>query len=108
MGTILIHSCSSDTCGERPWCDDDLVGSLRLYAPFIKRFCIGLEKLTIFAGKDRDHMQPLSSYTCEEALLGLLNNEIRQIDSPKELVVLDEDGERSLPVAKKTTTWFRK
>ncbi|TAQ91053.1 hypothetical protein B7494_g587 [Chlorociboria aeruginascens] len=43
-GTILIHKCDFE-CS--PGCDDDLLKSIRLYVPFIEKFCPNLRTLTL-------------------------------------------------------------
>jgi len=69
------------------------VRNTRLYIPFIKHFCTGLEKLTIIATAKQNiqsfaHLlDPNGPQTYEEALAEHLSNDRRKIPSLKELVV---------------------
>jgi len=100
-----LHTCQG-TCSVL--CEDDLVGSIRLYIKLIKKFCPGLEKLTICASLHEfawPHADPEGLQTEHEAVLSLLENEIREIDSLKELIVLGA-GDHILEIAKEACKWF--
>jgi hypothetical protein len=111
----MLHTCYPDIYGTEP-CDDDLVGSIRLHIPFIKWFCTGREKLTIIATTKQKIQSfarlsdPNGPQTCEEALAELLSNDLREIPSLKEPVVLDSSfaNEPSIGHAEDAIQWFQK
>jgi hypothetical protein len=108
-GTVKIHSCELQ-CRK---CPEDLVSSLRIYVPFIKELCTGVEKLVIYAEKDyifasHPQVDPESLKDWEHALLPLLENEIRQISSLKVLeVYCERDNSQVAGFAIPTATFFR-
>ena len=79
-GVCMRHMyCPQETC--RKECDVDLIGCLRAYIPFIKRFCTGLEKLVLHTKEDKRFEHDPSCYSDsmpksrEEAILSFLQNE---------------------------------
>jgi len=117
-GTIKLHLCSVDCLGSEA-CDDDLVWSLQLYIPFIQKFCTAVEKLTLCVDEDVQlatnmHLYPPGHpLTYEEALLPLLCNGIREIESLKEIAIIHggwspEDNNIDLRVFKPAELWFQK
>jgi hypothetical protein len=111
-GKIKLYTCRSDICGP---CDDGVVGSIRLYIPFIKKFCTGLEKLTISVEEDKLIqnspwvVDPNGPQTSEEALAWHIYSDIREIQSLKELMVLDGsfDDEPPIDDAEDAVKWFK-
>jgi hypothetical protein len=98
QGTAKLHNCDgmemTFPCFFKP-CDYSIVDSLRIYMPFIRKFCTGLEKLTLIVEEDnwaktrpQDIIDEGFPADREAALRPLLEMEIRQIDSLKELIVL--------------------
>ena len=121
-GVVKIHCCTASKCSK---CDDDLVLSLRLYIPFIIKFCTGLERLTLKFKYDkireedpRDPDDPRPK-TAEEALKPVLENELREfptlthleVVTTKCILVGDMDfghyEDRRVDFAIPTINWFR-
>jgi hypothetical protein len=93
-GRVKLHLCEID-CGDGfRQCDDDLILSIRLYIPFIKKFCTGLEKLTLYVERDDVPILNMAFYpedtplTEEEAMMPLLEKDVRDISTLKEIAVL--------------------
>jgi hypothetical protein len=121
QGTAKLHHCQMDEdesefpCFNKP-CDDSIIDSLQIYIPFIRKFCTGLEKLTLIVEKDnwakknpQDIIDDGFPEDREAALRPLLEKEIPKIESLKELIVLGgrEDTEQ-LNYAKPVTKLLRK
>ncbi|KAG0645690.1 hypothetical protein D0Z07_8632 [Hyphodiscus hymeniophilus] len=94
VGDAKIHCCLTCEC---KGCDDDLVGSVRVYIPFLIQLCTNLESLTLvvfeditFKRKPHDLVDGRAHNT-EQAVLPLLE-EIRSIPSLKKLKVLLHAG----------------
>lgn len=97
---------------------DNFVENLRIYAQFISKFCTGLQSLVIeieSEGVPRGQgfltsflMSNVSGMddAPEEALKPILENELRQIESLSELVVVDVKGKHLL-WAKPAVKWFK-
>ncbi|EKD16765.1 hypothetical protein MBM_05234 [Drepanopeziza brunnea f. sp. 'multigermtubi' MB_m1] len=89
-GDVKLHQCARGACR----CDHGLQDSLRLYIPFIVHFCPKVESIKIFAFEDRSGMverqtEPGSrAPTLAEALLPILETDIRQIPRLRELNVV--------------------
>jgi len=109
-GRIKLHLCEMD-CRAREACDDDLVWSLRLYIPFIQKFCTAVEKLTLYVDEDALSATNIQFYPPDhplknqEALLPLLCNDIREIETLKEIAILPggwypEDNDMDLDFVK--------
>ncbi|KAH7317771.1 hypothetical protein BKA65DRAFT_570248 [Rhexocercosporidium sp. MPI-PUGE-AT-0058] len=94
QGLVKIHRC------ELAYCQNcrvtGLLDSLRIYIRFILKLCPSIGTLTLYAFEDTEFVSnpqvlpaghPLSR---DEALIQLLENEIRQIRGLKELNVLEE------------------
>ncbi|EMR87342.1 hypothetical protein BcDW1_3976 [Botrytis cinerea BcDW1] len=118
-GTIKAHHCSQESsCGKvRKYCEDDLIESLLLYIPLIKRFCTNLQKLVInIMSRDRDTSdsfrsgptqfkhdeRELQSYA---RLQALLETQIRGLSTVQQLQIYDEDHEK-VDCARDTEAWF--
>jgi hypothetical protein len=119
QGTAKLHIChrveSTFPCIYKP-CDYSIVDSLRIYIPFIRKFCTGLEKLTLIVEEDnwakknpQDIIDDGFPKDREATLRPVLEEEIPQIDSLKELIVLGsrEDAEQ-LDYAKPVAELLRK
>jgi hypothetical protein len=118
-GMAKLHCCEiagySEDCPYKP-CDDSVIDLITVYIPFIRKFCTGLEKLTIIVEEDNyakrnplDILYHRLPKDREAALRPLLQNYILQISSLKELVVLGSryDTEQ-LDCAKPAAEFFRK
>ncbi|EPE33380.1 hypothetical protein GLAREA_06393 [Glarea lozoyensis ATCC 20868] len=88
-GTVKIHTCHPR---REHHCDDDLIRSLRLYTPFLKRFCQNISTLTIYPLEDHqfrdEELPPWRPKTMEDAVTMLLERSIIKIPSLKVLRVL--------------------
>ncbi|KAH6715927.1 hypothetical protein BKA61DRAFT_672209 [Leptodontidium sp. MPI-SDFR-AT-0119] len=118
-GLVKIHSCGGAYCANCR--ETGLLDSLRLYIHFLLKLCPRVETLTIYPSEDtrferNPQMLPAGHPTTrDEALIQLLENEIRQIPGLKELNVLKEiynsdDGQYSeepLECAEATRAWLK-
>ncbi|CZR64051.1 uncharacterized protein PAC_13948 [Phialocephala subalpina] len=123
-GVINIHQCEYERCGLR--CADDLLDSLQLYFPFIKKFCPELKKLTIYAEQDRtirnvsvSALFPLAPRQLNKTELNLrdellshfLEKHIEYFSTLEELEVVDiskgENKRTTLEVACGTVSWVK-
>lgn len=59
-GIVKLHECPGLCYHRQDGCADDLLKSLRLYIPFILKFCTKLETLTIKIEEDRDFRPPVA------------------------------------------------
>ncbi|KAF8850569.1 hypothetical protein BDZ45DRAFT_769605 [Acephala macrosclerotiorum] len=95
-GLVKLHKCRAKECRK---CGEDLVSSLVLYAPFIRKFCTGVENLVVVIDKDVKATElPKNGKTGEvilkekhEQALELLLEVVRGITTLKELIVLEEN-----------------
>ncbi|PMD25805.1 hypothetical protein NA56DRAFT_744819 [Hyaloscypha hepaticicola] len=108
-GFVKRHSCSSKYCNKPSV--EKFIPSICFYIPFIKRFCIGLEKLVLHAEEDSlvceegpVAPQDVVPATHAEAMIPLLENEIRTISTLKELEIR---GSNDLSFAEPTITWLQ-
>ncbi|KAH9207648.1 hypothetical protein DL95DRAFT_468500 [Leptodontidium sp. 2 PMI_412] len=118
-GLVKIHSCGGAYCANCR--ETGLLDSLRLYIHFLLKLCPRVETLTIYPSEDtrferNPQMLPAGHPTTrDEALIQLLENEIRQIPGLKELNELKEiynsdDGQYSeepLECAEATRAWLK-
>lgn len=108
-GFVKRHSCSSKYCNKPSV--EKFIPSICFYIPFIKRFCTGLEKLVLHAEEDSlvceegpVAPQDVVPATHAEAMIPLLENEIRTISTLKELEIR---GSNDLSFAEPTITWLQ-
>jgi hypothetical protein len=121
QGTAKLHHCQMDEdesefpCFSKP-CNDSIIDSLKIYIPFIRKFCTGLEKLTLIVEEDhwakknpQDVLDDGFPKDREAALRPLLEKEIPQIDSLKELIVWGtRENTEQLDYAKPVAELLRK
>ncbi|KAL2065547.1 hypothetical protein VTL71DRAFT_3217 [Oculimacula yallundae] len=95
-GIVMLHDCGDDGDTGHGRCADDIAHSLKVYLPFLKTFCTGLETLIIqLLGEDdeiaagRGLNDPTST---EGSLRPLLEQEIMHIKSLRKLVVTNHCG----------------
>ncbi|CZR64057.1 uncharacterized protein PAC_13954 [Phialocephala subalpina] len=116
-GTARIHhNCVHELCGKEG-CDEDLVAALEVYIPFIRRFCTGLERLSVEAIKDYTYERGVANgfiraitdgpMITEEVFSPLLE-ELKTIDNLKELSIIDDSydsADMGLAFADETVKW---
>jgi hypothetical protein len=84
-----------------------------MYLPFIAALCPSLEKLTLIVTKDEiwdgSLQRPWDDRpnSTSEALLPLLNKDIRQIPNLKELNIIPGTSETNLDFAEPTVRWVK-
>lgn len=101
-GTVIRHRCNEkQRAGKANY--DDLLKSMRFYIPFIIEFCKDLEKLVINAAEDTTHEDTwtIEPTTHEDAILGFLENDLRNIPTLK---VLEVPGSS---FAEPAIAWFK-
>lgn len=105
-GIAILHTCpADDNCED---CEQNLVSNLRVYIPFFKIFCPNLRKLFITVWPDihQDAGQNGNPATSEEAMLPLLENELRTITSLNGLIVEEiVDGDEDHEFLSKSAYW---
>jgi len=97
---------------------DGLLQSLRLYLPFIMKFCTGLEKLVMYEGNygdtdehpefDEDGNLIITPNSFEMALRPFIENYIWRISTLKQLQVFSNDEDRIVDFAVPTIERVRK
>jgi hypothetical protein len=107
-GIVRRHSCTSKYCEPSV---ERFIPSICFYIPFIKKYCTSLEKLILHAEEDSlvcDEgpvaPQDVEPATHAEAMIPLLENEIRTISTLKEFEI---KGSIDLSFAEPTITWLQ-
>lgn len=96
-GLVKLHKCSIGRC---KICSEDMVSSIGLYVPFIRKFCTSVENLILVVNKDphaaatskKGKTMALILKEKHEEALALLLEAVKGITSLKDLVVLDGMG----------------